>query len=393
MDRIRVVFVLNALGIGGAERHTLALAKGLSESFDVIVVAVKRALPMYAMTTSMRSECLEVKRRVDFAAVDRLRNLLRRERADVVVCINPYPMLYVHAALRGLRVKPPVVEVFHTTLLRTLKERLQMLLYRPLFRHSDVVFLCEAQALHWQRHGLRSRSTTTIYNGIDVERFEPWRFEAEGRALRRRLGWSDADRVVGLCAIMRPEKAHGLILQAVRLQADLGRRWKVLLIGDGPQRAAIEARAAELGLGDQIAITGMLSDVRPAVAACDVMTLVSVAIETFSIAALESMAMAKPMIMSDIGGAREQVTDGENGWLFPVGDVKALARALERCWDVATTRAMGEAARRRVLETFSEEAMMAAYSALLRRVARGSDDRCALGIGEPSHEASQALER
>jgi glycosyltransferase involved in cell wall biosynthesis len=192
---------------------------------------------------------------------------------------------------------------------------------------------------------------------------------------------------------MRPEKAHGLLLQAVRLQADRGQRWKVLFIGDGPHRAAIEAQAVELGIADQVAITGMMPDVRPAVAACDVMTLVSVAIETFSIAALESMAMGKPMIMSDIGGAREQVTNGENGWLFPVGDVRALSDALERSWDVATTRSMGEIARARVLEKFSERAMMAAYSALLTRVARAGNDTHAVGIGGPSHEASRAVER
>ena len=83
-----------------------------------------------------------------------------------------------------------------------------------------------------------------------------------------------------------------------------------MIIGDGPLREAIERDVARLGLSGEVRITGFQSDVREWLTACDVVALLSTAIETFSIAVLEAMAMGKPMIMSDIGGAREQVEHG-----------------------------------------------------------------------------------
>jgi hypothetical protein len=97
-------------------------------------------------------------------------------------------------------------------------------------------------------------------------------------------GFAEHDLVVGLCAVMRPEKAHDHLLQAMKLADDAGVRWKALLIGDGPLRPSIEQEILRLGLQDRVAITGFRSDVRADLAACDVVSLVSVT-ETFSIAA------------------------------------------------------------------------------------------------------------
>ncbi len=104
---------------------------------------------------------------------------------------------------------------------------------------------------------------------------------------------------------------------------------------------------------------------RADLAACDAVALVSVAVETFSIAALEAMAMAKPLIMSDIGGAREQVEPGRTGWLFPPGDVEALARCLEAAGDRALLHAMGRHSRERVVRDYAMEAMIERYVSLL----------------------------
>jgi glycosyltransferase involved in cell wall biosynthesis len=102
---------------------------------------------------------------------------------------------------------------------------------------------------------------------------------------------------------------------------------------------------------------------------------VSTAIETFSISALEAMAMGKPVIMSDIGGAREQVQHGKNGLLFPAGNVRALAECLHSCWDRLETSRMGAAARRRVETHFSECTMIGRYTALLKHALEPTSQR------------------
>ncbi|MEW6706233.1 MAG: glycosyltransferase [Pseudomonadota bacterium] len=366
--RPTLILLLNSLSIGGAERHTLALAHELGDSFDVIVAHLK---PTPAGATALqagglRTVHLGVQRRFDRRAAGRLAQLIEASGAQTLACVNTYPLLYAHWARRLATQPLRIVEIFHTTALWTWRGRLEMAFYWPLFRMADdLVFLCDAQRRHWQARGIRAARTCRIYNGVDTVRFDPAPFAEAGQRLRRQLGWAPQDRVVGLCAVLRPEKAHGLLMQSVAQLAQEGQRWRVLLIGDGPLRTAIEAQVQALGLQDQVHITGLQADVRPALAACDVVTLVSVS-ETFSMAALEAMAMGKPMVMSDVGGAREQLTDGEDGLLFPAGDRAALTAALRRCWEPAETLRMGAAARRKVLAQFSQAAMAAAYRALLQ---------------------------
>ncbi len=120
-----------------------------------------------------------------------------------------------------------------------------------------------------------------------------------------------------------------------------------------------------MGLARLVRITGFMEDVRPVIAACDAMALVSHHVETFSIAALEAMALGKPMIMSRVGGAEEQIADGENGFLYRRGDIAALAEALRRLHDPALRARMSMRARHVVVRRFSVAAMVTAYESLL----------------------------
>jgi len=275
-----LIFLLNSLHIGGAERHTLSLAAALRDSFDVTVAYLKAApegATLLPVAPGLATVCLHVGRRFDRAAAARLAALIEQTGAGTLACVNTYPLLYGHWARRLAQRRPRIVEIFHTTALWTWKGRLEMAFYWPLFRLSDVlVFLCDAQQRHWQARGIRARQVCRIYNGVDTERFDPAPFQQAAQQLRQQLGWSPQDRVVGLCALLRPEKAHGLLLQSVAQLAREGQRWRVLLIGDGPLRPAIESQLRSLGLQQQVHITGLLPDVRAALAACDVVTLVSV---------------------------------------------------------------------------------------------------------------------
>jgi glycosyltransferase involved in cell wall biosynthesis len=129
------------------------------------------------------------------------------------------------------------------------------------------------------------------------------------------------------------------------------------LIGDGPLRAALERDIDALGLRERVRISGLVQDVRPLVAACDAMAITSTT-ETFSLAALEAMALGKPLLMTDVGGAREQVRHGHNGWLVPVGDVQAMAGALARWLEPNARAAMGQRAAAEVRERFELAGMV-----------------------------------
>jgi glycosyltransferase involved in cell wall biosynthesis len=267
-----------------------------------------------------------------------------------------------------------LVEVFHTTTLSTFKQKLQMRAHYPLFARSDLlVYVCNTQREFWHRQHLPARSDAVVYNGIDARRFIDTASAAEKLAMRRSLGFAEHDYVLGLCAVFRPEKAHVDLLEATAALRERGIPAKAVLIGDGPHRAAIEAAIERLRLEQHVRITGYVSDVRPYVAICDVMTLVSHAIETFSIAALECMAMGKPVVMSRVGGAEELVRDGEWGRLYPAGDVQALTQHLAELAQAELRARYGAAAQANVRERFTQERMTQDFTACLLRVCAGDE--------------------
>lgn len=367
-----LVLLASRLGMGGAERHTIALANLLGKKFRVVVAYLKPEEDMIGLlerSSLVELRCLHAAKRVDMRAARELADLAAQHGARVILCANAFALMYAQLARAVAPLPLSVVEVFHTTKLRTLKEHLELVFYRPFFWAAHhLVFVCDNQRRYWRWRGLWARRTHMIYNGVDLTHFDPAPYEPGVARTRAESGWSTDDRVVGICAVLRPEKAHVDLIAAVARLRDRGQDWKLLIIGDGPMRSVIESDIARLGLERSVRITGFQSDVRESLAACDVVALVSTAIETFSIAALESMAMGKPIVMSDVGGAREQVTHGVHGMLFPAGDVEKLSNCLGECWDKARARRMGTAARDRVRQEFSLGSMVDGYTVMLRGI-------------------------
>jgi glycosyltransferase involved in cell wall biosynthesis len=237
-----------------------------------------------------------------------------------------------------------------------------MLLNRILFRHCDLlIYVSHAQRQYWRGRGLRARRDIVIQNGVDTAHFADRLTAGQRAQVRAEFGFAPDDYVIGLCGYLRPEKAHDDLLRALHRLRQRGVPAKALLIGDGPRRAHIEQLIAQLQLQQAVVITGYRPDVRPCIASCDVMTLTSHD-ETFSLAALESMALGKPLVMTRVGGAEEQVQHGVNGLLYEPADIEALTSHLAVLAEPLQRQAMGEAARQSVHRTFTVERMMAAFT-------------------------------
>ena len=369
-----LLFIVNSLELGGAEKQVVTLLNHLeTRRFRLHLAYLKpnaRLLPQLDTSKLDALMCCDVARSIDRRAVRQLGALVRARQIDAIVCTNTYSMLYGYLARQAVRGrKPKLATVFHTTLLRTCREKAQMLLYQRLFRRSDLLlYVCENQRDYWRDRGLRAAADAVVHNGIDVGHFSDRQTPEQKVALRTALGFAPEDYVIGLCSSLRPEKAHGDLLQAIARLRSQGVAAKALLIGDGPERHAIESTAQELGLREHLVITGLRQDVRPFIGCCDVMTLVSHAIETFSLAALESMALGKALVMSDIGGASEQVLHGQTGLLFEPGDLTALAEHLKTLQAEPLRARMGAAAQRRVRLLFTVEAMTTGFTGQMDRL-------------------------
>lgn len=364
--RPAILFLVNSLGIGGAERHVVSLLNNLD--CDAYRLSLGYLKPDSALLSELETARLDavtplnVKRKLDFGVVSSLTDYINEREIRVIVSTNPYPTLYAMLAARTARSPPRQVEVFHSTFTQTMKEKLQMTLYRALFRRLDLlVYVSRQQREYWSGRGMRARREVVIHNGVDADHFADRFTSTQKQALRAQFGFLATDYVIGICAALRPEKAHVDFLQALARLRSSGHRAKGLIIGDGPQRAVIDRRTAQLGLTGHVAVTGFQSDVRPFIAACDVMTLTSIH-ETFSLAALESMSMGKPVVLTRTGGAAELADPGVNGFLFAPGDIDALTGFLTTLASPELRASMGSAGAASVRERFTKRAMMAAYS-------------------------------
>ena len=365
----RTMFVTGSLSHGGAERHAIALMNRLAERrHECHAVYVKSGadqLGRIRLRGSGTVHCLGAARYFDWAALQRFAAHLGHIEPAAIVAANPYALMYAALAMRLARQRVPMIVTFHSTRLLGWKEQLQMAAYRLLFWSADcTVFVCASQREYWRWRGVFSRRNEVIHNGVDTEAFSSARDAGAGGRMRAALGFRDADYVIGLAAVLRPEKNPLQLVDAIALLRARGIPAKALIIGDGPLRVAVQDRARERMVANDVVITGYEHDVRPHVAACDVMALCSFT-EAFSLAALEAMAMGKPVVHSAVGGAAEMISAGHNGALFPAGDTAAFASALEALADRSTSRSMGRNARRVVEALFSERTMVDRYEKLL----------------------------
>ncbi|MFL6660927.1 MAG: glycosyltransferase family 4 protein, partial [Rhizobacter sp.] len=149
------------------------------------------------------------------------------------------------------------------------------------------------------------------------------------------------------------QKGQLLLLQAAHALRRRGVDIELVLAGDGEMRAEVESRIASLGLAPRVRVTGWIDEaqVRDEILAARALVLASFA-EGLPVVVMEAMALRRPVVTTYVAGIPELVRDGENGWLFPAGDVDALAAAMEACLATPPDRLarMGEAAHRRVLE-------------------------------------------
>ena len=368
-SRLRAIFATATLSHGGAERHAVTVMRRLAErGHECHAVHVKDGtaqLDRVAFPDGVTVRCLNVDRYFDKDAVSDFAEHISRIGPSVIVAANPYALMYSWLAVRLSRLRVPLVVTYHTNRLLGAKEQLQMLMYRLLFWTADCsVFVCERQKSYWLRRGVRSRRNEVIYNGVDTEEFcDTWNSRTRG-GLRAALGFSDADYVIGMSALLRAEKNHVQLVEAVAMLHKLGIPARALMIGDGEERPEIEARARELGVASHVLITGLQKDVRPYIGACDAMALCSFT-EAFSLAAIEAMALGKPVVHSDVGGAAEMIVPGRNGFLFPVGDTVALVDKLSVLADRGLSERMGRQARASVEAHFSERSMVDRYERVL----------------------------
>jgi len=362
--------------MGGPALHVAYLTAGLAErGYETTLVAGSLARGEDSMAFVAEELGIEVQRIVelhreisvlrDAVAIVRLARLIRRVRPHI---------LHTHTAKAGAvgrlaallagDARPPiVVHTFHGHVLRGYFDPLRTagfrLLERWLARTSTALVAVSPQVRDdLVALGVAPRERFVVVRlGIELE--QRVATAQDGRGENRRVLGVGPDRfAVGWIGRMTGVKRTEDVLRAFRRLRDGGVDACLFMIGDGPDRAAVERRAHELGVMRDTFFLGYQEEVAPFYAAFDAMILPSIN-EGTPVSAIEALAAGRPVVATRVGGVPDVVRDGEDGFLVDPGDVDALADRLARlAADPELRERLGASGRARVIPRYSVERLV-----------------------------------
>jgi glycosyltransferase involved in cell wall biosynthesis len=342
IGRKNILFIISGLSMGGAERLLINLVNGFDKKrFSVCVIALSRqnSLAGEICSEDIGFTCAPREWRYDLQPARQIRQTIMESKTDTVIAFDLFSYFYARYALLGTHLKPKLLISLHATNPKNVKHFLQSMVYvRMLSRDGKIISVCNKQAEYFSKvYGVPQNRFTTIYNGVDVAYFHP----ADGADARRSIRASamiPTDAFVILqVASLAPHKCHEDSLAALKELTDHNPKtpFYLLLVGQGlkDREEKLRALAADLMISEHVRFCGLQRDVRPFYQAADLFTLSSQSIETFSVAALEAMSMGLPCVITDVGGAREMIVEGVNGYVVPARNPHALANAWQRAMD------------------------------------------------------------
>jgi glycosyltransferase involved in cell wall biosynthesis len=302
------------------------------------------------------------------AQLRRFAAFLRAESVDLVQTHDFYSNVFGMAGAALARVPARVAAKRETGGMRSAAQRRVELLSYRLAR--AVVANSEAVKRQLVGDGVPARKVAVVYNGLDPARVRPPADFSRAEALAGLgLPAGGARRFVTLVANLRHAvKDHPTFLRAARRVREEFPEAAFVLAGEGELEAPLRALCSELRIAEAVFFTGRCTRVGPLLAASDVCVLSSTA-EGFSNSILEYMAAGRPVVATDVGGAREAVVEGETGHLVPAGDDERMAARIGGLLrDPGRAREMGARGSRRVAEQFSCAAQLARTEALYERL-------------------------
>jgi len=346
-------------GFSGGEVQVFLLMEGLRRRGhrNVLFAPPGSDSAVEALRRGLDARSVPMRGALDLVAVLRLKRELERAGVDLVHLHTSRATWLGGLAARWAGLRAITTRRQDRAVPRSVRTRL---VYRRLVRRA--VAISPAVARRLADGGVPS---VTIPSAVDPLALAPRRGRA---ATRAELNVEASDFAVLTLAQLVPRKGVDVLLRALARLAGGPARPLLLVAGDGPERAGLATLARELGLSERVRFLGARTDKGDLLAACDVFALASRA-EGLGVAALEAMALARPVVASRVGGLMEAVVEGRTGLLVEVDDVGGFAAALERLRGDPELRArLGAAGPERLQEGFAAEQMVAAYEELYHQV-------------------------
>ncbi|WP_305856240.1 glycosyltransferase family 4 protein [Balneatrix alpica] len=366
MTSLRILHTESSCGWGGQELRILSEAEGLQARGHQLTLVCPAEARIYqaAQERGLEVVALPIERK-KLSALWALRQWLapRRHQYDLINTHSSTDSWLTALACASLADAPPIVRTRHVS--------------SPINQHWTTRWLYQRAAKHVvvtgeplrqylaAHNGFALESMTSVPTGIRLERFYP----RDKAVIKTELGIEG--RVIGILATLRNWKGHTYLLDAfsrlVASQDDL----QLLIVGDGPQRANLERRVAELGLTQRVRFSGNQDDPERWLNAMDIFVLPSYGDEGVSQAVMQAMATGLPVITTAVGGMLDAVQHEQTGLIVPIKDDQALEQALQRLLSQPQLAAqLAEAGYQRAQQLFGLETMLDRMESIFQRFAR-----------------------
>jgi glycosyltransferase involved in cell wall biosynthesis len=379
---VRILQLIDSFDQGGTERQALELTRLLHHSgkHEVLLASLKADGVLRESIAGLKLGEVPVYPLESFYDLNAMKQLrlfvrhLRALRVDLLHTHDFYTNIFGMTAGMLAGVKVRVASRRETNGMRTgPQRRVQSLTYS--FAHQ-VIANSESVKQKLIDEGMKAERITVVYNGLNLERVvAPKRISRE-ETLRALGVTNSSKRLVTIVANMRHDvKDYPMFLRAARrVNAELP-DVSFLLAGEGELQESLKQLARELGIEASTFFLGRSENVAELLSVSDVCVLSSRA-EGFSNSILEYMAAGRPVVATDVGGAKEAIVEGETGYTVSSGDDALMAeKIISLLGDPAKARLMGEQGRRVVEEKFSSEALLRNTEALYERL---------LSMGQPA---------
>ncbi len=367
-----VLQLIDSFNQGGSERQALQLTRLLVESgrFKVHLACLS---PEGVLRDSISDLDLgeipsfPLNSFYDQNAVRQLRRFVRwlkSSRIDILHTHDFYTNVFGMAGGALARLPVRVASMRETAGMRSAaQKRVQRVAY-SLAHH--VVGNSNAVREKLISDGVAAEKVSVIYNGLDVRRLATTLSRSESLSL---LGLPGERRYISIVANMRHEvKDYPMFLRSARRVKEVVPAAAFLLAGEGELSDSLRGLAGELGINDSTFFLGRCEKVAELLTVSEICVLSSKA-EGFSNSILEYMASARPVVVTEVGGAREVVAEGETGYLVPSGDNALMAeRIIALLQDPERARAMGAQGKRVIEEKFSCAAQLSRTETLYDRL-------------------------
>jgi len=362
--KTKLLFVIDNLEFGGGERVFLQLALGLSDQFEILVAS----MPGGSFSEGLKKQGttffnIDMTRRVSFKPIRRLINIIRNERITLIHSQGLRADFF--ARIAGRIAKSPYIlstvamplEGFDISFAR---KRIYSFFDRFSERYVDrfIVISDELKKFLIDKHKIPPEKIFKIYNGIELNEYHPDNSDKSSMKIRKEFGIDKDEFLIAGIGRLVWQKGFEYLIDAVPRVTKQIAKIKFLIVGEGPLKNRLKEKRKKLRIEDKIIFTGFKSDIKEILSSIDILVMPSLR-EGFPMVTLEAMAMAKPIVATDIDGIREQIDHDENGLLIPPEDPEAIADAIIFLFNnKEKSEQLGFAAKKKAEEKFSVEEMI-----------------------------------